>query len=163
MKFETIKAWGTRFLLGFVLISIGFALGKEITLRRLQSTRAANPPPIGTSASVPAATTRLRAYYLHGTIRCVTCNFIEATARQVLGTDFAKEMAAGRILWREVDFQQEPELAKRYDVAASTLVLVREVDGKETTFRRLDKVWEIADQPAALAGYIRTNVRELLP
>ena len=34
MKIET-KKWFARLLLGFVLVSIGYALGKEATLRRL--------------------------------------------------------------------------------------------------------------------------------
>ena len=156
MKMETLKLWTTRLLLGFVLVSIGFALGKDVTLRRLRSSQ-----PVA-SASLQTGS-RVHAYYMHGAIRCVTCNLIERTAKQLLVTEFAADLATGRITWREVNFEQEPDLAKRYDVAASTLVLAKEVDGKETIFRRLDDVWTLAETPADLTAYIRKNVKELLP
>lgn len=156
MNMEAIKTWTTRLLAGFVLVSLGFALGRDVTQRRLRS-----PPATATSVAAPGGC--VRAYYLHGTIRCVTCNQIERTAKQLLDTEFAKELAGGRITWREVNFEQEPALAKRYNVAASTLVLVKEVTGKEVAFRRLDDVWTLAEKPAALQAYIRQNLQELRP
>ena len=164
MKLETIKLWATRLLVGFVLVSIGFAVGKDVTLRRLRSAQSAAPPTVGsgtTEAAAPA--TRLRAYYMHGAIRCATCNQIERTAKQLLDAEFAKELASGRITWRQVNFEQEPDLAKRYDVSASTLVLAQEVDGKETAFRTLDEVWTLVGKPAEFTAYLRKNVQELLP
>jgi len=162
MKLETLKTWTTRLLVGFVLISIGFALGRDVTQRRLRSPPDAPLP--AAAANVPAMPAgRIHAYYLHGTLRCVTCNAIERTAKQVLDSEFAQELADGRITWREVNFEQEPALAKRYDVAASTLVLVKEINGKEVAFRRLDDVWTLAEKPAALQAYIRQNLQELRP
>lgn len=162
MNMEAIKTWITRLLVGFVLVSIGFALGRDVTQRRLRSSQTATPPATAVNApAVPAD--RIQAYYLHGTIRCVTCNTIERTAKQLLDAEFAKELANGRLIWREVNFEQEPALAKRYDVAASTLVLVKEVNGKEVAFRRLDEVWPLAEKPVELQAYIRQNLQELRP
>lgn len=165
MKLETVQRWTTRLLLGFVLVSIGFALGRNQALRQA---RAAAPVtrPAAAAAATPApapAGAALRAYYLHGTFRCATCNRIEQTARRLLETEFAREMASGRIVWRSVNFDQEPELAGRYNVAASTLVLAQEVEGREVAFRRLDEVWSLAETPEPLKAYIRDNVEELLP
>ncbi len=158
MTRETGKRWGTRLLLAFVLVSLGYAAGRE-SVRRTSRTL----PPPATAVSATAAGVSVRAYYLHGTIRCVTCNQIERTAKLLLDTEFAQELNAGRLLWREVNFEQDPALAKRYDVAASTLVLARDVNGKETVFRRLDDVWTLADKPEDLRAYIRKNLLELLP
>lgn len=164
MKLETIKTWATRLLLSFVLVSIGFAVGKDLTLRRLRSAQSAAPPAVGSGTNEAAApTTRLRAYYMHGAIRCTTCNQIERTAKELLDAEFGTELASGRITWRQVNFEQEPALAKRYDVSASTLVLAQEVDGKETAFRTLDEVWTLVGKPADFKAYVRRNVRELLP
>ena len=158
MTRETAKRWATRLLLAFVLVSLGYAAGRE-RARRANRNKPAQPA----VTPVPAGQTRVTAYYFHGTIRCVTCNQIERTAKLLLDTEFAKDQAAGRLLWREVNFEQEPELARRYDVAASTLVLAREVNGKETSFRRLDEVWPLADTPEELRVYVRKNLQELLP
>jgi hypothetical protein len=163
MKMEAIKNWCTRLLVGFVLVSLGFALGRDVTQRRLRSPQTSTPP-VGAAINAPLMPAgRIQAYYLHGTIRCVSCNQIERTAKQLLDSEFAKELADGRLTWREVNFEREPALAKRYNVAASTLVLVKEVNGKEVAFRRLDDVWTLAEKPAALQAYIRQNIQELRP
>jgi hypothetical protein len=101
-------------------------------------------------------------YYLHGTIRCVTCNRIEKQARETVESGFAGELAERKMLWREVDFDQDPALAKRYDVSASTVVVVRFDNGRETRFQRLDRVWPLVDKPAEFQAYIAAAIRELL-
>lgn len=159
MKIETLKNWTTRLLVGFALVSIGFAAGKDVTMRRLRSAQPAPADP----ATVAAAGERLVAYYMHGTFRCVTCNALEAAAREVLEKDCAADVAAGRVVWTEVDFDEQPDLAKKYNVSASTLVLVRMRDGKEVAFRRLDDTWPLADKPAELKAYILKNVQEMKP
>lgn len=160
MTQATLQAWATRVLVGFVLLTIGFALGRGVTERRLRN---AGPPPPAAAAQPGQSPVRLRAYYLHGPVRCVTCNGIERTARQLLEREFAADLAAGRVVWRAANFELEPDLARRYNVAASSLVLVSEAEGRETGFRRLDEVWTLADKPVELEDYIRRNVQELLP
>ena len=161
---ETAKRWGARLLLAFVFLSIGFALGKDVTLRRL---RAAAPAlPLATQDTMPvggsAAQAQAIVYYMHGTIRCITCNQIERLARQTVAGDFAAELAAGRVVWREVNFDQDPVLAKKYDVASSTLVVVRLEHGQETAFKRLDDVWTLAEKPAAFTAYVTAGIRGML-
>lgn len=134
-------------LLGFVLVSIGFALGKEFALRSIRTTQAGDPAPaaIGDKTIV---------YYVHGTIRCVTCNKIEKLAHETIQREFAEDLRAGRIEWRTMNFQEHEDLAQRYDIASSTLVLVKLTQGKEVGFKKLDEVWTLADNPAAFSAYV---------
>ena len=84
-------------LLCFVLISIGFALGKEVTHRRIAATSAS------TSAPRPAeAGTRIAVYYMHMTLRCVSCNTIERMAHDLVQTEFADALSDGRVEWAVV-------------------------------------------------------------
>jgi hypothetical protein len=152
---EQLTKLATRILLAFVLISIGFAWGKHVGLRQAASPDATIQP--GTITG-----TQVVVYYLHGTIRCVTCNRIEKQARETVESGFAAELADKRMLWREVDFDQDPALAKRYDVSASTVVVVRFDNGRESGFQRLDKVWPLVDKPEEFKSYIATAIRELL-
>jgi len=180
MKLETLKSWITRLLLGFVLVSIGFAVGKEVTMRRMRGSQA--PPPwsdmtcasrtnTAAAGNLPVANpsvatmsaNRLIVYYLHGNIRCVNCNEIETAAHQIVENDFTAEQKAGRILWQTVNFDLDPALARKYDVASSTVLLVRFQDNRETASRRLDEVWTLSDKPAEMADYIHKNIQELLP
>ncbi len=100
-------------------------------------------------------------YYLHATFRCVTCNQIEAMTRRLVDTEFAEDLRAGRLLWREVNFEIEEELARRYDVASSCVVVVQKAHGQES-HARLDKVWTLVDSPEEFNPYVRTAVRSAL-
>lgn len=154
---EQLTKLATRTLLAFVLISIGFAWGKHVGMRQAV---ADSPAPAFSPAST--AGTQAVVYYLHGTIRCVTCNQIEKQARQTVESGFASELAARKMVWREVDFDKDPTLAKRYDVSASTVVVVRFDNGKETGYQRLDKVWPLVDKPEEFRAYLTTAIRGLL-
>jgi hypothetical protein len=144
-------------LLGFVLISIGYAIGKEVTSRRPER------PSASPSGTLPAASgRRVIVTYMHGTLRCVTCNSIEKMARELVQNEFAREAAAGRVAWKTVNFQEDPALAGRYKVASSTLVVVHVRDGKEIGFKRLDDVWVLYTKPGEFAAYVGGAVRACL-
>jgi len=137
-----------RVLLAFVLISIGFALGKDVTLRQ----RAAADGP--RSASMIERGDKVVVTYLHTTFRCATCNAIERLAKTLVETEFAEKLAAGRIVWREANFQQDEALAKRYGVIASCVVVAKIEDGRETEFQRLDDTWTLYQKPAEFNAYV---------
>ena len=156
MTMEKAKNITRSALLAFVLVSIGFALGKEVTARR-------QTPATGPESPVPVATSdKVVVYYLHTTFRCVTCNTIEKMAKAVVENDFRELHAAGRIAWQEANFQEREDLATKYDVASSTVVVVRIRGGKEVAFQRLDEVWTLVDKPDAFATYVGDAVREYL-
>ncbi|HRU05366.1 MAG TPA: nitrophenyl compound nitroreductase subunit ArsF family protein [Candidatus Brocadiia bacterium] len=138
----------------FVLISIGFALGKETALRRMAQD--AGP------AETLAVADGVMVYYLHGSFRCVTCAAIEKAAKDLMGREFAQERSRGRVAWQEVNFDEQPAMAKRYDVSASTVVVAKIRGGKEVEFRRLDEVWTLTDKPAELAAFIAGVIRGYL-
>lgn len=143
-------------LLAFVLLSIGFAVGKEVTLRRLA--RSSSP------ATAPAAgKDKLIVYYAHSTMRCKTCNAMEKMAREVLDTDFAPQLLQGQIEWRTADFQSNEALAKKYDINASTIVLVKVENGQERSFKRLDEIWGLWQTPDAFKDHIRGCIRASTP
>ena len=141
-------------LLGFVLISVGFALGKEFTLRSVRTAQDAAPAAGGDDKVI--------VYYVHATIRCMTCNKIEKMAHELVKTDFAKELEAGRLEWRTADFQGDEALARKYDIATSTLVLVKVEGGKEVRFRKLDEVWTLVEKPREFSAYVAGEISSFL-
>ena len=80
----------------------------------------------------------------------------------LLQADFARELQNGRIEWRKVDFQQNEELAKRYNVAASSLVLVRMRGDQEIEHQNLDLVWAHTGDRDDFAGYVGGAIREAM-
>ncbi len=146
----------TRVLLGFVLVSVGFALGKEVTLRRQ------TPAPGADTATSEAVGDKVVVTYLHTTFRCATCNEIERLTKVLVETEFGEELKAGRIEWREVNFQEDEALAKRYEVVSSCVVVADVRAGKETGFQRLDDVWTRYQNPADFDEYVGAAIRKSL-
>lgn len=170
MTMERAKNITRSALLAFVLISVGFALGKHVTARRqTPATGPESPAPVATSEKPGAACEKAVAtshkvvvYYLHTTFRCVTCNEIERLTKALVETEFADDLAAGRIQWREANFQQDESLAKRYEVVSSCVVVANMQGGKEREFQRLDDVWTRYEDPSDFNGYVGAAIRKYL-
>jgi hypothetical protein len=155
-----MKAIAKNLLLAFVLVSIGFALGKEVTIRRQSGATAKS----GSNSEPTTQNSELKiiVYYLHTTFRCVTCNEIERLAKTLVETEYAEDLAAGRIEWREADFQQDEALAKRFNVVASCVVVANVEDGQETGFQRLDDVWTRYENPSDFNQYVGSAINKYL-
>lgn len=154
-----MKTWTTRILLAFVMFSLGFGVGREVGLRK----NASAPESAGRNDGATASgEDKVLVYYMHTTFRCVTCNTIERMTKEVVEKDFAEALAAGRVEWREANFQEREDLARKYDIASSCVVVARIEDGRETGFQRLDGVWTLSDKPAAFADYVAKAIRKYL-
>jgi hypothetical protein len=157
----TTKTIITKLLMTFVLVSIGFAIGKEVTFRKLagQDHLTAQAAAEGQLEQVQD---KVIVYYMHGTFRCVTCNSIETMAKEVIENDFADAMADGRLEWQVVNFQNNAALARRYGVGTSTLVIAKIADGKEVEFKRLDEVWTKINDPGTFKQYVDEMIQQFL-
>jgi hypothetical protein len=140
-------------LLAFVLVTIGFAIGKEVTLRRV-----AQAPPHDT-ISADTSLNQVVVSYAHATIRCVSCNTIERLVQETLDEQFAEAVTQKRIVLQEVNFQQDTAFAKQYQIVANCVVLRQIKQGQETQHQRLDKVWELYEDPSAFKAYLGDAIR----
>lgn len=144
-----------QLLLGFVLISIGFAMGKEVGRRSVTKSDSDTVP-----SQAPGD--KVIAYYMHGTFRCITCNKIEATAKEVVQTKFAREIKEGRLEWKVANFQEDDALAKRYNIATSTLVLIQRKDGRDIRFEKLEQIWNLVNNKPAFVSYVQGEINAYL-
>jgi hypothetical protein len=150
-------------LLAFVLVTIGFALGKAAARRDMVLTGADNPVGAASNAvSAAQGPVRVRVYYAHTTVRCSSCNTIERLGEKVVRARYAAELAAGRVTWDVVDFQKDESFAKRYGVVSSCIVVAREDGGRETVYRTLDEVWTHIRNPASFETYVVGNIDAVL-
>lgn len=72
--------------------------------------------------------------YFHGKQRCKSCVSIELRTKEMLDTYFSKEMKEGKIIFKTIDFslkENEP-IADKYEIAFSSLLLVKHKNGEET-------------------------------
>jgi hypothetical protein len=121
-------------------------------------------PPSVASAAASDSGTRLVVYYLHGNVRCATCESIESYAKEAVATHFAEQLEDGRIEWRVVNYEEQgnEHFAKRYDLVAPCVVLSNVVNGKETTWKSLPEVWEHVGDKPAFVEFVRGSVDEEL-
>lgn len=70
----------------------------------------------------------------HAKQRCVTCLAIEKGAKEVVESEFADELKKGDVVFKVIDISldENKDLVKQYEVAWSSLLLVKWKDGKST-------------------------------
>ncbi len=145
-----------KLLLAFVLVSIGFAIGKEVERNRSAAQADAAAPPAG------AGRDGVIVYYMHASFRCATCNLIEAMGDELVRTEFADAVKAGRLEWKPVNYQENEQLATRYNVGGNMIVVAKFRGGKEVATRRLDRVMELSNSRDEFMAYVRGAIRELM-
>ena len=79
-----------KLLLAFVLVSVGFAIGKETTRSHMPAQAEAAP------VAAPGED-KIIVYYMHASFRCVTCNMVESMGEEIVRTEFGDAVKAGRL------------------------------------------------------------------
>jgi len=69
--------------------------------------------------------------YFHGKQRCPTCKAIEQETKELVSTTFANEVKNGKLVFKTLDIEENEELAEKYQITWSSLVLVDYNNGKE--------------------------------
>ena len=151
---EKLTKIAKNILLAFVLITIGFALGRE--------TASPNEPESIRNTPSTDAGARVVVYYAHTTFRCSTCNTIEKLAFKTLQDRFATELADGTIEWKTVNFQHDEAFAEHYKIVSSCVVVAAFNGDRETDWKRLDGVWDKAGNPQDFEEYVGNAVAKML-
>lgn len=146
-------------LLAFVLVTIGFAIGQESALRSLRN---AAPAPADAPGPAAASAEKILVYYMHGKIRCVSCNTIEKQAQETVEREFAAELKDGRLAWHVVNYEEREDLAKRYNVISNGVVLAKQAGGKDLRSETLDDVWTLAGERPKFDAYLTGAIRAYL-
>ncbi|MCA1808650.1 MAG: nitrophenyl compound nitroreductase subunit ArsF family protein [Lentisphaerae bacterium] len=157
MKVETLRSWTARLLLGFVLVTIGFTLGRRTAPLPTADTSAVIAP-----AAPDARQDQVIVYAAHMTFRCPECTQIEWLARALVENDFGAELADGTLVFRTVDYMRDTAFARRYNISSSTIVVARNRDGAEQDFQRLDEVWTKVHNREEFFDYVRAAILKSL-
>jgi len=102
------------------------------------------------------------AIYFHNTARCYTCRNIEATARTVIETEFADELAEGRLRWSAINMENQRHFADQYSLVKPTLILVRTVDDALQDWVALDEAWTLIRDESRFSLYVKESASDFL-
>lgn len=178
MRTVPLKMALTVLLLGFVAVSVAYALIKEL---RPAPAQAGNAPQAATPAQaaqepgaagleilkagkpLPAGT-KFRAVYYHGNTRCPTCIKIESYSTECFKQRFAKEIKSGKLAFSIVNYDEKgnEHFYKDYNLVAQSLIVSAVKDGKELKYQNLEKVWDLTYDKVKFMDYVESATREFM-
>jgi hypothetical protein len=117
-----------------------------------------------TAAAETANPDRVIVYYFHGNTRCNTCRTIEAYTVETIRSEFAEELASGRLEWKAVNVDEDgnEQFVLDYELSTRTVVLVDMVHGEEKRWTKLERVWQLVRDKEAFVNYISENTQAYL-
>jgi hypothetical protein len=120
-------------------------------------------------ASAPAAEPKdlrngIMAYYFHRTLRCKTCLSIEGQAKVAIEAGFAGELANGLIAWRAVNIEApgDEHFQQDFEIDRQTLMFVEMRDGRAVRSTKLERVWDLVEDPGSFQEYVSSEMRSFL-
>lgn len=99
--------------------------------------------------------------YFHRTQRCASCNNAEQYARDTLNTYFPDDVKSGLLSIQSIDYQQDTEMAKRYNVNVQGLKLVEYRGGQETV-KDVSEIWAYVRDKNAYMNYLHDALNKEL-
>ena len=104
------------------------------------------------------------AYYFHRTLRCKTCLSIEKQAKEAIETGFSGEMANGLLAWRAVNIETpgDEHFQKDFEIDRQMLMFVEMRDGKAVRSTKLERVWDLVEDPGAFQDYVWTELQAFI-
>jgi len=134
---QKIKLTLACILLAFAGMSLGLQIGKDVWSPHVEQLRFADG---------------LNVIVTHATTSCPTCLTMKRLTRETLDESFADAVAAGRIVFHEVNYEQPDaaDFCRQFKVATAAVVLVYVRNGEIVGGTNLaDEAWTLyADEPA---------------
>ena len=99
-------------------------------------------------------------YYMTTSARCASCYKIENWTKEAVNKYFADEIKSGEMRFEMVDIE-EPEnehYVDHYGLYTKSVIVSRKVDGKEVSWKNLDRVWKLLGDQGEFMNYIRGEI-----
>jgi hypothetical protein len=103
-------------------------------------------------------------YYFHNNMRCPTCYKLENYAKVEVESAFADAIKHGKLEWRtvNVDDKGNEHFTDDYKLYSKSVIISTVKDGKEASWKNLDKIWELVHEEGKYREYIRNEVKACL-
>ena len=103
-------------------------------------------------------------YYFHGNIRCYTCHNLENYAKQAVEAAFADALKNGKLEWKTVNVETagNEHFSADYRLYTKSVIVSTIKNGKEVSWKNLDKIWLLVRDETKYKEYITAEVRACL-
>lgn len=115
-------------------------------------------------AADDAPSTKVIAYYLHGSFRCSTCTNMEKYSKEALEADFKDALTSGKLEFKSLNVESSgnEHFSDHYKLYTKSLVLSLVKNGKEVKYKNLDKIWQLAGNKQKFVDYVSAEVKEFM-
>jgi hypothetical protein len=111
-----------------------------------------------------AAATKVVAYYFHRTMRCPTCLSIEKQSQAAIELSYNGELGAGTLEWHAMNIEDpgNEHFEKDFGLERQSLVLVELQGEKVGRYKKLERVWDLVENPYGFQEYVVSEVAVFL-
>ena len=155
----------TAVLLGFVAVSVVFAIVKETTKSTPSEQADAERPPVQkASGPVEASPKKVIVYYFRTNVRCAKCIKFEQYSRKAVVAGFQKALEDGRLECKIVNIEEpgNEHYVKDYKLYTKSIVLVEMKGDEQVRWNNLDKIWQLVTSEEKFIDYVQQGVRSYL-
>jgi hypothetical protein len=117
-----------------------------------------------TIVTVPKENRHIVVYYFHGNARCPTCFKLESYAKSEVEADFAVAIKKGTLEWKTINTEDKgnEHYESDYKLYSKSVIISIQENGKETSWKNLDKIWEVVHEEPKYREYIKNEVKACL-
>ena len=103
-------------------------------------------------------------YYFMTSARCPSCRKIEEYTKEAVQNNFTDEIKKNHMQWRMVmvDKPENKHFINEYSLYTKSVVLVKIRNGNRTSWKNLDRVWELLGDKSAFIAYVIQEVKLFL-
>jgi hypothetical protein len=110
------------------------------------------------------ANSKIMVYYFHGNARCPTCYKLENYAQSEVESDFADAIKKGTLKWKTVNVEEpgNEHFNNDYRLYTKSVIISVIDNGKESSWKNLDKIWQLVHEEGKYREYIKNEVKACL-
>lgn len=123
-----------------------------------------NNETMSSSNEIKSQSSKVIAYYFHGTYRCITCRTIEKYSKEAIENYFSNELNNGKLVFKSINVE-EPEnrhFIQNYQLFTRSLVLSLVKKDKEIKWKVLPDVWKYYRDKTKFFQYVKDEVEKFL-
>jgi arsenate reductase-like glutaredoxin family protein len=103
---------------------------------------------------------QVNVYYFYGKPRCVTCKKIEQYTKEAVIENFSKEIKAKKVAFKGIDYDnpKNRHYLKDYKLFTKSVIVSETKNGKEITYKNLNKIWTLTNNEKNFKDYIKKEI-----
>jgi hypothetical protein len=165
MKHQNNSLYGLFSTIFIVFVFIACQAEQPKTQKQTATEQSATVAENTDSGKAPIQSkTKLIVYYFHGYQRCPTCYKLENYAKSEVENDFADAIKKGKIEWKTINVEEKgnEHFSNDYKLYTKSVIVSTINNGKESSWKNLDQIWQLVHDESTYREYIRNEVKACL-